>query len=758
MSAGVEDAAWRLVVEGYDPAREPHRQTLFALADGLVGVRGGLEEAPSATDGAFAAGGFETSEIHYHERHAGFARATDTRLPVADGTRIGVLLDGQPVGFDTAECLSLTRELDLLTGRLTRTTRWRLGDAEIEVRAQRVMAGDAAQTLAIRFEVTSVSFTGRLTLTSSIDAHHHAEPQGDDPRVGAAVPGGGWISETSAPGVVVQHSRRSGRWTACAQAHRAGAGLGLLPGEGPAPLARFTAGLTPGRTVRLEKTVAYAQSDAAPDLETLTDRAEAAAEAGFDALAASRAAELAAFWNDADVRLSGDPAAQLALRLNIFHSRQSASADERFGTAAKGLTGEGYEGHVFWDSEAFLGPLLTFTAPDLARAMLMQRYSQLDAARANARALNHAQGALFAWRTIAGGECSAHYPTGSAQYHVNAAVAQAIQLYVTATGDREFLREAGAEMLVETARLWMALGSFSPRHGGAFCIFGVTGPDEYTALVDNNFYTNRMAALCLAYAADVAQAFPAAGVMPQEIVRWREAAAAMRLPHDPRLNIDAQDDSFLDKPRWPLADRTETTDGRHAPLLLGVHPMTLFRHQVSKQADLVLAMVFAGHDVDPELKRRNFDYYEGVTTHDSTLSNCPFAILAARVGELEKAGGYFRRNLLVDLDDRHGNTSHGMHMAALAGSWMAAVYGFAGFEWRSETPAFAPVLPPGWEGLSFRLRWQGRRIEVEIGQTATRYRLLDGPALDIRHDGTAVTIPAGGAWIEREAAPRRSAA
>jgi alpha,alpha-trehalose phosphorylase len=225
-----------------------------------------------------------------------------------------------------------------------------------------------------------------------------------------------------------------------------------------------------------------------------------------------------------------------------------------------------------------------------------------------------------------------------------------------------------------------------------------------------------------------------------------------------RLGVDAQDDSFLDKPRWPAPEPVETAEGRHAPLLLDVHPMTLFRHQVSKQADLVLAMVFAGDDVDPDLKRRNFAYYEGVTTHDSSLSNCPFAILAARVGELEKAGDYFRRNVLVDLDDRHGNTAHGLHLAALAGSWIAAVYGFAGLAWRDGTPSFSPVLPPGWTGLAFQIRWQGRRMEVQVEPAATRYRLTEGPALDIRHDGAVITVPAGGLWIERAVGARRSAA
>jgi len=421
------------------------------------------------------------------------------------------------------------------------------------------------------------------------------------------------------------------------------------------------------------------------------------------------------------------------------------------------LTGEGYEGHAFWDTEAFVVPALVFTAPRLARIALEARISQLDGARATARALNHRRGALYPWRTIAGQECSSHYPSGSAQYHINAAIAQAVELYVTATGDETLLLDGGAELLWETARIWLDVGTFSPAYGGKFCIFGVTGPDEYSALVDNNFYTNRMAALHLRYAArvyvELAERNPESlkeltsrlDLDRQEVDSWLAAAESMHLPYDSTLAIDAQDERFLAKPRLALASATG------APLLLTHHPLTLYRHQVSKQADLILAMVFAGDGVPLDRLRRNLAYYEGVTTHDSTLSACAYSIVSATAGLPDKALDYFRKTVFVDIDDRHGNVSHGSHMACLAGSIMAIQWGFAGMTWRGGVLGFRPVLPKDWTSFAFSVLWRGRLIELEIDHSKTRYTLLHGEPLEVNHHGTPFTLSAS---AERECVPR----
>ena len=516
--------------------------------------------------------------------------------------------------------------------------------------------------------------------------------------------------------------------------------------------------MTPGNEIALEKYVAYAwttpgggESDHAL-LESVEATLSKAETAGFPSLLSDQTQALEHLWNDSDLSIDGAPDVEQALRFNLFHLFQSSSRDGTGSTAAKGLTGEGYEGHYFWDAEAFMLPVLVATAPELARHMLVYRYHTLQRARLHARELNHQRGALYAWRTISGDECSAYFPSGSAQYHINAAVAWAIRLYVDATGDEHFLRIHGAEMLFETARIWLEIGYFNPRRNGAFCINEVTGPDEYSALVDNNHYTNRMAQRHLRDAANVAEwmakkyasehAALAAriGLDANEITQWRNAAEAMYLPVDRALDIFPQDDVFLDKARLPA--ETIDTQNKH-PLLLRLHPLSIYRHQVCKQADTLLALMLAGENVDTAAKKRNFDYYEQVTVHDSTLSASTFAVIAAEVGHDDKAYRYFLDTLRVDLDDLHGNAAHGVHMAAMAGSWLALTWGFGGMRVNGGQLSLSPRLPKAWQRYRFGLRWHDAHLRVEVDSKGVQYTLTAGHSLTFLHAGVRQQLNAG---------------
>lgn len=397
-------------------------------------------------------------------------------------------------------------------------------------------------------------------------------------------------------------------------------------------------------------------------------------------------------------------------------------------------------------------PALVGVAPELARGMLEYRYRTLNGARLHAREMNHPRGALYPWRTIGGDECSAYFPSGSAQYHINAAIAWAIRLYVDASGDEAFLLSHGAEILFETARLWLDLGHFNPRRDGAFCIHEVTGPDEYSALVDNNHYTNRMAQRHLRDAAAVADwmatMHPAEyaalvariDLQADEAAQWLLAAQAMYLPVDARLGIFPQDDGFLDKPRLPAL--TGNAQNKQ-PLLLQLHPLSIYRHQVCKQADVLQALMLSGEQVDNDAKRRNFDYYEGVTVHDSTLSASTFAVMAAEIGYADKAYQYFLETLRVDLDDLHGNAAHGVHLAAMAGSWLALTWGFGGLRVRDGQPALAPQLPSAWKSYRFGLRWRDAHLRVDVDGDGVLYTLTNGVALTFLHDGRPQQLHAG---------------
>ena len=745
---------WRLIRHSHDRAGFAQDESLFALANGALGVRGGLEEDASPSQASFLAGVWERSPIDYHERFPGFARHTDTRVPVVDGTGIRLFLDGEPVLLDQGEWLDFARELDLRHGCLRRTLRWLSpAGATLEIRAERLVPLDCPGLLAIRYRLRSIDYRGSLRLESRLAVAHGATAQGDDPRIGARVAGGLKLQAAGADAAqawVSQRTTHSAIALVCAQRHRIGGELRFDSASHDAEGARqsFHGELVPGQELALEKFVAYAWTtpDARHDQAELLDQAQAqlaeATRQGHASLQAAQSRTLETFWNRVDLAIHGDPRSEQALRFNLFHVLQSTSRDDRASSAAKGLTGEGYEGHYFWDAEAFMLPALVLAAPERARAMLGYRHRTLEQARRHARELNHPRGALYAWRTISGDECSAYFPSGSAQYHINAAIAWAIRLYVDASGDEAFLREQGAEILIETARIWLEAGHFEPRRGGAFCINAITGPDEYSALVDNNHYTNRMAQRHLRDAAATVawlrERHPASHaelaarieLREEEIADWRRAADAMYLPLDPALGIFPQDDAFLDKPRLPLR---ATHGAGKQPLLLRMHPLTLYRHQVCKQADTVLALVLAGEQVDRATKRRNLDYYEGVTVHDSTLSAGSFGILAAEVGDGARAWRYFGEAARVDLDDLHGNAAHGVHMASMAGSWLALLWGFGGLRVLDGKPALAPSLPAAWSGYRFGLRWRDAQLRVEVGADGARYTLCAGEALDFLH-------------------------
>ena len=758
---------WRLVYAHRPTGNEQAKlESLFALANGMLGVRGGLEEDRSPTQGTFLTGVWERTPIEYHERFPGFARTTDTRIPVADGTRIGLRLGETLVDLDEGEWLAFEQALDLRAGCLQRTLHWRSPTGvTLQIDAERIVPLHTPNLLCIRYRVTSIDYSGPITLESALIASGTAAEQGDDPRIGARVAGGLSITASDSDQIlasICQRTQNSHIRLASGQRHRLPpSGLVFARAiieDGHGVQQHYSAELTPGQSVVLEKYVAYAWSlpqggeSEASLLDAVTASLEQALEQDFDTHSASQAKACDAFWREADLAIGGDVAVEQALRFNLFHLLQSTGRDGRGSAAAKGLTGEGYEGHYFWDAEAFILPVLALTSPDQARSMLEYRVHTLDRARAHAREMNHPVGALYAWRTISGDECSAYFPSGSAQYHINAAIAFAIRLYVDATGDTNFLVRGGAEVLFETARLWHHVGYYNARRGNAFCICQVTGPDEYTALVDNNYYTNHMAQQHLRYAAiiatqlaheqpqEYAQIVTAIDLSEKEIAAWLAAADAMYLPVDRALGIFPQDDDFLDKPRLP---DTHSSEQGHRPLLLKMHPLTIYRHQVCKQADVLQAFVLAGHAIDKDSKRRNFDYYEGVTVHDSTLSASTFSIVASEVGYAGKAYRYFLDTLRVDLDNLHGNTSHGVHMAAMAGSWLALTWGFGGMRPVNGRPTFAPVLPDAWQSYRFGVRWKDAHIRIAVSATGVDYTLTEGTQTEILHHGEPLMLHPG---------------
>ncbi len=697
-----------------DPCAD-HYAALFALANGLIGIKGSIDECAAGPD-TILPDAYVTRPISYHEAFPGYADATETRILCPSPVLTRVEIDGVPVDFASAKIEHFSRWLDLETGQLHRTTRWSLADGRaFEIIALRVVPLGGGALIASRFRFMAVNFTGHVTLLPRYGVGgSEAVGASDDPRISARVQGG-WVAIASdasdhqrfqSENIVLDYrscvAPTVGKW------HNDEAGGGLSGKLGPSDSLAFD------RVVEI----------GAPSCTPLPS---------FNEIARAQRDVVSAFWAGAQCMVEGDDRLTQALRFNLFQLFQSTTRDPAHGTAAKGLTGDGYEGHYFWDAEAFMVPSLVFTAPSVARTMIDYRIGKLDAARRNARQLGHKSGALYPWRTISGGECSSHYPTGAAQYHINGDVAYAVKIYVEATGDESCCLDA-AEMLFETARIWMDIGQFEARRGGAFCIYGVTGPDEYTALVDNDFYTNAVARLHLGYAAEtakwLAQSHPACHarladrlkLSGDEVALWAAAAAQMWLPVDGAHHINPQDDSFLSKPSF--GKRRLRVAGR--PLLLDHHPMTLFRHQVCKQGNVIQATAMGLVDQPLALMACNYAYYEPITSHDSTLSAPGFGVAAAQIGAFADARRFLDEAAFVDLDNLHSNTDHGLHMAALAGSWLILAQGWAGLSVRDGALHFRPQSAPEMQAYRLTLAWQGSTLSVAVNGEGATYAVVQG--------------------------------
>jgi len=516
----------------------------------------------------------------------------------------------------------------------------------------------------------------------------------------------------------------------------------------------FSADAEAGKPLRLVKYMCYHTSSTAPP-EELKDRVDRtlnrAVGHGFEKLLEEQTAFLDDFWHRSDIRIkAGHERAQQFVRFNLFHLLQGAARAEGSGIPAKGLTGQAYEGHYFWDSEIYVMPFLVYTSPRLARNMLKYRFGILDKARERARQVNQ-KGALYPWRTINGEEASAYYAAGTAQYHINADIIYALKKYVDVTGDEEFLFQYGAEMLVETARLWEDMGFYLGGDGSRFHIHGVTGPDEYNTVVNNNAYTNLMARENLRYAVETVEKMKKSDperfaalvhdtkLREEEIPAWKKAADSMFVPYDESLGIHPQDDEFLSKEIWDFAG----TPNEKYPLLLNYHPLVIYRYQVIKQADVAMAMFLLGHEFTAEQKKSNFDYYDPLTTGDSSLSACIESILAWELGYEEKALNYFRYSLLMDLADVGGNVKDGLHIASMGGSWMAVVYGIAGLRDWGGRISFRPRLPEKTCLLNFRLTVRGNLLEVDMKKEGITYLLIEGSGLSFKHYGEEIALSAG---------------
>lgn len=767
---------WRLVETRFDPTDLGTCETLFAVGNGYLGMRGNAEEGREAVvHGTFLNGFHETWPIRHAESAFGFARTGQTIVNAPDAKVMKIYVDDEPLMLGFSEVTDYERSLDFENGLLRRCLVWRTPSGKrVKVESTRMVSMEQRHLAVMTLEVTMLEGEAPVVISSQIlnrqdgqdDYHRAPDSQAagvgmDDPRKAAAFDERVLMPKqnTCADGRLGLGFRtaESQMTIAVAAEHRIhGVGddeceviVGSSEDRAKA-VHRYYA--REGETVRLEKFAAYHTSTGVPVSE-LADRCDRtldrALRLGVEELYAEQRAWFDEFWRTADVRVTGDDAVQQAVRFNLFCLAQASARADAHGIAAKGVTGSGYEGHYFWDTEIYVVPFLTYTQPRMARNALHFRRKMLPAARVRASEMAQS-GALFPWRTINGEEASAYYAAGSAQMHINGDIVYALMKYVIASGDHEFLSGEGADMLVETARMWADLGFW--RHNGgdpSFHIHGVTGPDEYTTVVNNNLFTNLMARFNLDSAAKVVDRLrthdPVAHralvsrlhVTRDEVVEWQRCADGMHVPYDEGLGIHPQDDAFLDREVWDLS----RTPDELRPLLLNYHPLVIYRFQVLKQADVVLALFLHGDRFTMEEKKADFEYYDPITTGDSTLSAVVQSIVAAEVGHHEDAMDYFWHALHTDLGDLHHNTVDGIHVASAGGVWSSLVFGFGGFRDHGGELTFDPRLPVGWEGLEFSLTWQGSLLGVRLTQDAIAFRVVEGDGpVELSVRGAAYTV------------------
>jgi alpha,alpha-trehalose phosphorylase len=742
---------WSLRETELDLGLLAQTESLFALSNGHIGWRGNLDEGePHGLPGSYLNGLYERRPLAHAETAYGLPESSQTVINVTNGKLIRLLVDDEPFDVRYGKLVSHERVLDFRAGVLRRNAEWvSPAGRGVRVSSARLVSFTQRAVAAICYEVEPVDGPARLVVQSELVANEQLPPADGDPRAAAVLQAPlAPEDHESAQGraVLIHRTRNSGLRVAVDMVHVIECSSQTRQDTESWPdTARLTvtATLEPGQRFRLVKFVTFGWSTVR-SLEALRDQAggagHSAAQAGWDGLLAEQRGYLDDFWAGADVEVAGDAEIQQAVRFGMFHVLQAGARAEGQPIPAKGLTGPGYDGHAFWDTETYVLPLLTHSVPAAAADALRWRHSTLPMALERARQLGM-RGAAFPWRTINGEECSGYWPAGTAAFHVNADIAAAVSRYWDATGDQEFASGPGIELVVQTARLWASLGHATAE--GGFRIDGVTGPDEYSAIMDNNVYTNLLAQQNLRAAADAAEKFPERSaelaVTQDELRSWRDAADGMCVPYDEKLGVHPQAERFTEHQVWDFAG----TAPDQYPLLSNFPYFDLYRKQVVKQADLVLAMQLRPDAFTEEQKARNFAYYEPLTVRDSSLSAGSQAVMAAETGHLDLAYDYLVEAALIDIDDLEHNVKDGLHMAALAGSWIAMVGGFGGMRQVDGVLSFAPRLPKALTKIAFSIRVDGRLLRVALAGDSASYALADGPTLDIRHHGQLITLAAG---------------
>lgn len=751
---------WNVSEDHWDLPMNYRNETTFALSNGYIGTRGTHEEGypfdeQHGLEGNFLNGFYESENVRYGEWNYGFPTRSQTILNVPNCKTIRLILGNESFDLHTGTIESYLRTLDMQHGLVRRDVTWiSPAGKKVRIETERYVSLANKNRMAQRYVVASLNYDGIISLQSELTADVENHTRTTNPLVDYGPFGRHLLPDQMTAGedrlTCKSTAANSGLSMACGSVHvLADAPTAVQYERGEAVVSvRYDFDVAAGQQVSLDKLTVYTDSldmDAAQMMPFVEDELTAFAADGYEVERDAHMGMMAQFWDTADICVDGDVPLQQGLRFNLYHVMQASGRDGKTGMGAKGLSGEGYEGHYFWDTEMYVLPVFVYTQPQLARSLLDYRYHTLDQARARARVLGHPIGALYPWRTINGEEASTYFPLGTAQYHINADVAYAFQLYVTVTGDIDYLADRAAEVLCETARVWADVGCFAESRGGKYCICSVTGPDEYNAIVDNNFYTNLMAQQNLYHAVQALETLqrerPEAyerlidkiQLDPAEPVLWKKTADNMYFAYDEERQVYLQDDGFMLRKPWD--DSRIPPEKRHL-LYENYHPLFIYRQRMSKQADAIMGMMLYSALFTDEELRRNYDFYQSVTLHHSSLSTCIFGILASRIGVYEDGCTYFAQSARMDLDDYHENFYAGIHAANMAGTWQSIVFGFAGLRLVGNETEFKFYLPAEWTGYHFKIRLHGAVLAIDVVPGSWSITLAEGEYAAFLVDGT----------------------
>jgi maltose phosphorylase len=736
---------WKIIEEGFDPKHHKIAESVFSLGNGRMGQRANFEEAYSGETlpGNYVAGVYYPDKTRVGWWKNGYPEYFAKVLNAANWIGIDVIIEGEQLDLAKCEVSNFRRELNMKEGYLQRNFRAKTKNGkELEVEALRFcsMADDEAG--AIKYTLTPLNFSGMLTLRPFIDGDVVNKDSNYDEKFWDEVKKETWTDG----GYVQLRTKKTGFEVAT------GMKFTIMQGGKPVsslsqPIqkekyiaARVEVNAEQGKPVTIIKYAANLSSQNYKReelVEKLNDTLTRVSHKGFETMLAEQAAAWAKKWEHNDIIIEGDEAAQQAIRFNIFQLNQTYTGeDDRLNIGPKGFTGEKYGGSTYWDTEAYCVPFYLATADQkVTRNLLLYRYKQLGKAIDNAELLGFNGGAaLYPMVTMDGTECHNEWEITFEEIHRNGAIAYAIYNYVRYTADEAYLADYGLEVLIAIARFWAQRVNWSAEKN-QYVMLGVTGPNEYENNINNNWYTNTLATWCMKYTLEVIDKVKAAEPAKylalvnvinfneeKEAAKFRDIIAKMYYPYDEKQQVFLQQDGYLDKAQILVKDLPATD----RPLNQKWSWDRILRSCYIKQADVLQGIYFFEDQYDIETIRRNFDFYEPRTVHESSLSPCVHAILAAKLGDEARAYEFYLRTSRLDIDDYNNDTEDGCHITSMAGTWMSVVEGFGGMRVRDGKLSFHPFLPAKWQSFSFNVGFRGTLLNVKVSQDGVHIKHLSG--------------------------------